>query len=84
MNNLKHSNNAWDNSRIGHRRRVTTNFIMVLLSLLLTLIALIPLFWIIGYVIVKGIQYINLGFFTQFPRPLGVEVEAFSMRLKVH
>jgi phosphate transport system permease protein len=60
------------NSRYGHRRRMTTNFMMVVLSTLLTLIALIPLFWIIGYVIVKGIQYINLGFFTQFPKPLGV------------
>jgi phosphate transport system permease protein len=60
------------NSRYGHRRRMTTNFLMVMLSTLLTLIALVPLFWIIGYVIVKGSQYINLGFFTQFPRPLGV------------
>ena len=61
------------NSRNRHRRRMTANFIMILLSLLLTLIALVPLFWIIGYVIVKGIQYINLSFFTQLPRPLGIE-----------
>jgi phosphate transport system permease protein len=60
------------NPRHGHRRRMTANFFMMLLSFVLTLIALVPLFWIIGYVIIKGSQYINLGFFTQFPRPLGV------------
>ena len=39
---------------------------------LLTLIALIPLFWIIGYVVYKGGQYINWDFFTQLPRPMGM------------
>ena len=38
----------------------------------MTLLALVPLFWIIGYVILKGGQSINLAFFTQLPRPLGV------------
>jgi phosphate transport system permease protein len=40
---------------------------------MMTLLALIPLFWIIGYVIYKGGQYINLDFFTQTARPLGME-----------
>jgi len=35
-------------------------------------LAVIPLFWIIGYVILKGGQYINLSFFTHLPTPLGV------------
>jgi phosphate transport system permease protein len=39
---------------------------------LLTLLALVPLFWIIGYVIYKGGQYINLDFFIHLPRPLGM------------
>jgi len=39
---------------------------------LLTLIALIPLFWIIGYVVYKGGQYISWDFFTQLPRPMGM------------
>lgn len=39
---------------------------------LLTLIALIPLIWIIGYVVYKGGQYISWDFFTQLPRPMGM------------
>jgi phosphate transport system permease protein len=34
--------------------------------------ALIPLFWIVGYVIIRGGQYINLNFFTHLPTPLGI------------
>lgn len=60
------------NPRNGYRRRMTTNFFMMVLSLLLTLTALVPLFWIIGYVFVKGNQFINLSFFTQLPKPLGI------------
>jgi phosphate transport system permease protein len=37
-----------------------------------TLLALIPLFWIIIYVIYRGGQTINLSFFTQLPKPLGM------------
>ncbi len=54
-------------------RRHATNAIMLTLTGLLTLLALVPLFWIIGYVIYKGGQSINLAFFTQLPRPLGME-----------
>jgi len=39
---------------------------------LLTVLALVPLFWIVIYVIVRGGKYINLDFFTQLPRPMGV------------
>lgn len=60
------------NPRKGYRRRMATNFFMMVLSLLLTLTALVPLFWIIGYVFVKGSQFINLSFFTQLPKPLGI------------
>jgi phosphate transport system permease protein len=60
------------NPRNGYRRRMMTNFFMMVLSLLLTLTALVPLFWIIGYVFVKGSQFINLSFFTQLPKPLGI------------
>jgi phosphate transport system permease protein len=45
---------------------------MLTITGLLTALALVPLFWIIGYVIYKGGQYISLDFFTQMPRPLGV------------
>lgn len=60
-------------SNTGFRRRKTMNIVMLAFTGLLTLAALIPLFWIIGYVIYKGGQYINLSFFTQMPRPMGME-----------
>jgi phosphate transport system permease protein len=39
----------------------------------LTILALIPLFWIIGYVFYKGGSYLSISFFTQLPRPMGME-----------
>jgi phosphate transport system permease protein len=35
-------------------------------------LALVPLFWIIGYVIIRGGKNINLDFFIHLPRPLGM------------
>ena len=54
-------------------RRKVTNMVMLIITGLMTLLALIPLLWIIGYVIYKGGQYINLDFFIHTPRPLGME-----------
>ncbi len=54
-------------------RRKIVNAVMLSLTGLMTLLALIPLFWIVGYVIYKGGQSINLDFFTQLPRPLGMD-----------
>jgi phosphate transport system permease protein len=54
-------------------RRKATNFIMLAITGLMTILALIPLFWIVGYVVYKGGQYINLDFFIHTPRPLGIE-----------
>ena len=53
-------------------RRKATNVVMLIITGLMTVLALIPLFWIIGYVIYKGGQYINLDFFIHTPRPLGM------------
>lgn len=55
------------------RRRKIVNVIMLTVTGLLTLLALVPLFWIIGYVIIRGGKAINLDFFTQLPRPMGME-----------
>jgi phosphate transport system permease protein len=58
------------------RRRATrkaTNGVMLGLTGLLTLLALVPLFWIIGYVFYRGGKAINLNFFIHTPTPLGVE-----------
>ena len=60
------------NTDSSRSRRNVVNSLMLFLSGLMTVIAVIPLFWIVGYVIYKGGQYINLDFFTQLPRPLGM------------
>ena len=54
------------------RRRKVVNGLMLSLTGLLTALALVPLFWIVGYVIYRGGRSINLDFFTQLPRPLGM------------
>ncbi|MGD0611076.1 MAG: phosphate ABC transporter permease PstA [Anaerolineales bacterium] len=54
------------------RRRKTINAVMITLTGVLTALALVPLFWIIGYVIVRGGKAINLDFFIHMPTPLGV------------
>ena len=59
-------------SKAGYRRRKLSNVAMLAITSLFTLLALVPLFWIIGYVIYKGGQYINLDFFIHLPRPLGM------------
>jgi phosphate transport system permease protein len=62
-----------DRNRIGRaRQRKTNNTFMLALTGLMTLLALIPLFWIIGYVIVRGGKNINLDFFLKMPTPLGI------------
>ena len=58
------------------RRRIfrkSTNAVMLTMSGVMTVLALIPLFWIVIYVMYMGWQYINVNFFTQMPRPLGME-----------
>ena len=59
-------------SKSGYRRRKITNIAMLSITGLFMLLALVPLFWIIGYVIYKGGQYVNLDFFIHMPRPLGM------------
>jgi phosphate transport system permease protein len=54
------------------RQRKATNAAMLSVTGLVTLLALIPLFWIIGYVIIRGGKSINLDFFIHMPTPLGM------------
>src|SRR5258706_4514856 len=51
-------------------RRKIMNFIMLSLTGLVTVLALVPLFWIIGYVIYRGGSSLNPAVFTELPRPL--------------
>lgn len=60
------------NQHKQNARRKTTNAIMLSMTVVMTLLAVIPLFWITGYVIYQGGQYINLDFFTQTARPMGM------------
>jgi phosphate transport system permease protein len=59
------------NAHNGYTRRRLTNRIMLALAGAATLLALIPLFWIVGYVVLRGGRAISLDFFTQMPKPLG-------------
>jgi ABC-type phosphate transport system permease subunit len=56
----------------GYARRKTSNTAMLLLTGLVTALMLVPLFWIIGYVVYQGGKSIDLSFFTQLPRPPGI------------
>jgi phosphate transport system permease protein len=59
--------------RLNYSRRKFINGFMLAFTGVLTILALVPLVWIVSYVVIKGLQYINLAFFTQLPRPLGIE-----------
>jgi phosphate transport system permease protein len=62
-----------DQNRISRRRqRITVNTVMLSFTGVVTALALVPLFWIIGYVIIRGGKNINLDFFIHLPRPLGM------------
>jgi phosphate transport system permease protein len=59
-------------SHAQFNRRRLLNAVMLSLTGLMAALALVPLVWIIGYVFVRGGSALNLSFFTQLPRPLGV------------
>ncbi len=60
-------------SKAGFKRRKLSNVVMLAVTGLFTFLALVPLFWIIAYVVYKGGQYISLSFFTSLPAPLGMQ-----------
>ena len=60
------------NRVVRSRQRKASNAFMLSLTGLLTILALIPLFWIIGYVVIRGGKNINLDFFIHMPTPMGV------------
>lgn len=59
------------NAKTVYRKREAINRIMLFITSLMVLLALIPLFWIIIYVFIRGIEAININFFTQLPAMLG-------------
>ncbi|MGD0752744.1 MAG: phosphate ABC transporter permease PstA [Anaerolineales bacterium] len=70
---MSHFAELIDRNRVARgRQRKAANIIMLSLTGLLTALALVPLFWIIGYVVIRGGNYINLDFFIHLPRPMGM------------
>jgi phosphate transport system permease protein len=62
-----------DRNRVRRaRQRKAANAVMLVLTGLVTVLALIPLFWIIGYVVIRGGKSINMDFFIHMPTPMGV------------
>lgn len=58
-------------SKFFFYRRKITSAVMMSLSLVATLIAIIPLILIFYYTISKGITYLNFDFFVAMPKPVG-------------
>jgi phosphate transport system permease protein len=70
---MSHFAELMDRNRVARgRQRKAANIIMLSMTGLLTALALVPLFWIIGYVVIRGGKSINLDFFIHLPRPMGM------------
>ena len=59
--------------RINSTRRTAVNYFVTALSILATIVVLIPLLAILAYLIYKGASSLNLAFFTHIPAPVGEE-----------
>jgi phosphate transport system permease protein len=57
--------------RINNARRTATNYFISGLSILATVIVILPLAAILFYLIYKGASSLNLAFFTKVPAPVG-------------
>jgi phosphate transport system permease protein len=57
--------------RINNARRTATNYFISGLSILATVIVILPLAAILFYLIYKGASSLNLAFFTHIPAPVG-------------
>lgn len=55
---------------ISPARRIT-NHVMLGLCVVTTVIALVILVWIFGYVLAQGARFVSLSFFTEVPVPVG-------------
>ena len=60
-----------NSEKIHYLKRKRKEKVFQGLILIFSLMAVIPLFLVIGYVFIKGIKAINWSFFTQLPTPVG-------------
>ncbi|HZD58841.1 MAG TPA: phosphate ABC transporter permease PstA [Anaerolineae bacterium] len=56
---------------MNYTRRRYKNQVMSVLLVIAAIVAMIPLFAILGYVTVQGATSLSLSFFTELPKPLG-------------
>lgn len=54
-----------------NRRRRFVNVAMLGMTAVFTLLSISVLFFVLGYLIVKGGRALNVAFFTELPRPVG-------------
>jgi phosphate transport system permease protein len=59
--------------RMNNARRTATNYFISILSILATILVILPLIAILFYLIYKGASSLNLAFFTHIPAPVGQE-----------
>ncbi len=57
--------------RLNELRRTSVNHLVTVLAVLSTVLVLVPLVAILGYLIYKGASSLNLAFFTHVPAPVG-------------
>src|SRR5271154_2630235 len=59
--------------RLNKARRTATNYFISGLSILATVLVIVPLIAILFYLVYKGASSLNLAFFTHIPAPVGQE-----------
>jgi phosphate transport system permease protein len=57
--------------RLNNARRTATNYFVAGLSIIATVLVILPLIAILFYLIYKGASSLNLAFFTHIPAPVG-------------
>jgi phosphate transport system permease protein len=57
--------------RWRNRRRKVTNAVMLSLTAVCTVVSIAALFFVLGYLLLKGGTSVNLAFFTELPKPVG-------------
>ncbi len=60
-----------NNERMSNVRRNISNHLVTGLAVVATLLVLVPLLAILGYLLYKGFSSLNLAFFTKPPAPVG-------------
>lgn len=59
-------------NRTHYWRRKLTNAVMLTLCGLAALLAVVPLLWILLYVLQEGGRFLSIQFFTELPTPVGI------------